>query len=119
MARELALAPATAVLALDDTAALALALARVDVIVQATPVGRQGDAHALPWGHATHALVAFEMLYRPRVTPFVQQAQSAGHEIVFGWEMLLSQGLASFALWCAEPVPRDEMRAALLHALPA
>jgi shikimate dehydrogenase len=91
------------------------ALRDVHVLVQATPLGRYGESLALGWEGAS--LVAFEMLYTPRVTPFLASARAAGCAVVEGWEMLLAQGARAFELWLGAEPPRDVMRDALLATL--
>ena len=91
------------------------ALRGVRVLVQATPLGRNGESLALGWEGAS--LVAFEMLYTPRETPFLSSAKAAGCAVVEGWEMLLAQGARAFELWLGVDPPRDVMRDALLASL--
>lgn len=91
------------------------ALRDVRVLVQATPLGRQGESLALGWEGTS--LVAFEMLYTPRETPFLASAKAAGCVVVEGWEMLLAQGARAFELWLGVEPPRDVMRDALLATL--
>ncbi len=102
---------------LSDRAALARLFPTLAVIVQATPAGREGASPELPWEAARPALVAFEMLYLPRRTPFLEAAATAGCRTIEGWEMLLCQGARSFELWTKLPAPRSVMQAALLEAL--
>lgn len=91
------------------------ALRDVRVLVQATPLGREGESLALSWDNAR--LVAFEMLYAPRVTPFLAAATAAGCTTIQGWEMLLAQGARSLELWLGVDAPRAAMRKALLASL--
>ncbi len=91
------------------------ALRNVRVLVQATPLGRQGESLALGWEDAS--LVAFEMLYTPRETPFLSSAKAAGCGVVEGWEMLLAQGARALELWLGVSAPREAMRDALLASL--
>jgi shikimate dehydrogenase len=100
-------------LSLDDQSALAALFPSLEVIIQATPVGRAGDAHPLPWPCAAPRLVAFEMVYLPERTPFAVQASEAGGSVIEGWQMLLEQGVRAFELWTGQPAPRDVMRQAL------
>ncbi len=104
-------------LGLGDTAALVTLLPQLRVLVQATPVGRQGERLPLPWDAARPGLIAFEMLYRPRQTPFLQDARAASATPIEGWEMLLHQGLRSFELWTGKAAPRPAMQQALERAL--
>lgn len=82
------------------------------VIVQATPRGRHGEAWDIPWSELLHPTVAFEMLYWPVTTPFLEGALAAGHPTVHGWEMLVAQGAETFTCWTGRPAPLAAMTAA-------
>ena len=60
--------------------------------------------------------VAFEMLYEPRQTPFLAEAESHGLRSIAGLEMLLAQGAKSFTIWTGRAAPLEVMRAALESA---
>jgi shikimate dehydrogenase len=107
------------VVALDDGAGLSALAPSLAVIVQATPLGREGPGPALPWERVTPGVVAFEMLYRPRVTGFLTAARQAGGRTVEGWQMLVAQGARSFELWTGRTAPRDVMSEAVLAKLAA
>jgi len=102
---------------LQDMDALTNAIAASRVVIQATPVGKQGEAHTLPWERLAPNSFAFEMLYTPRHTPFLDAARSAGATAIEGWQMLLAQGVASFGLWTGQPAPVEVMQQALLAEL--
>lgn len=88
---------------------------RLRVIVQATPVGRNGETFSLPWERLPDDCVAFEMLYAR--TPFLETADARGLVRVEGWEMLLWQGVEAFRRWTGAEPPVAPMRTALLEAL--
>ena len=50
-----------------------------DLIIQATPVGREGDAHELPWG-SVRASLAFDMVYNQR-NAVLKDAGKAGCQL--------------------------------------
>lgn len=115
--RPLQAVPATAALALDDTAALETALEQADLLVNATPVGMD-DPAACPL--ATELLArlpagarVLDAVYAPHETTLVRAARSAGHVAVGGLTMLLHQGAAAFELWTGHAAPLAVMRAAL------
>jgi len=84
--------------------------AEATVIVQATPVGMLGapaerdrellDAAALGAGQ-----VAVELVYHPRVTPWLTRAASAGAAPVEGIEVLIHQAAHALELWLDAEVP--------------
>lgn len=100
-------------LALSDSDALDELFGVLAVVIQATPVGRAGERHNLPWSRAPADAVAFEMVYAPSRTPFVADAEQAGCRTVLGREMLVAQGAVSFEIWTGKTAPRDVMRTAI------
>lgn len=94
-----------------DTSDELLSVCRV--LIQATPVGKAGERHALALHLLRPASIAFEMLYLPSRTPFLASAAQAGAHTVAGWEMLLAQGRRSFQIWTGEEAPEEAMRVAL------
>jgi len=110
---------------LGNDKALGSVFSRAGVIVQATPVGRNGERHCLPWQRISHgdspqqSPVAFEMLYLPRETPFLAEARAAGCTAIEGWEMLLSQGVVAQRFFTGRNPDNGAMKRALLGALGA
>jgi len=77
-----------------------LATLRVDMVINATSGGLQGEGLAIPDALLGSARVAYDMVYGPAPTPFLQQAQSAGCPLcVDGLGMLVEQAAESFRLW--------------------
>lgn len=107
-------------ISLDDRDALRTLFPDLHILVQATPVGRNQDRHVLPWENIGPQLIAFDMLYFPRITPFLDDARQAGAAAcIEGWEMLLEQGAAAFTLWTQCNAPKDVMQTAILAHLNA
>jgi shikimate dehydrogenase len=99
---------------------LAGAVARADLLVNATPVGQAPDTEGcpLPATVALHGgVTVFDLVYRPRVTPLLELAVRAGCPTVEGVEMLVEQGARSFELWTGRPSPVEAMREAARAAL--
>ena len=65
---------------------------------------------------ATNA-IAYDLIYTPRPTKFLQQALARGATAIDGLEMLVQQGAAALAIWLQQPVPVDIMRQALQNHL--
>lgn len=92
------------------------------LIVNATPIGlakcSAGKEDLLPaeklW---TKAHIAYDLVYNPLQTPFLNSAQAAGAKTISGLEMLLFQGAKSFELWTGKQMPIDLVRQTLLKAL--
>ena len=58
-----------------------------------------------------------DVVYRPRVTPFLRHAAAAGARTVDGAGMLLHQGVVAFEAWTGHQAPLEVMRRALQDAL--
>ncbi len=64
-----------------------------DLIVQATSLGMDGKTDPIPNYSWSSRTVLFESIYAPEVTPIVQSAIEHGATVIYGKEMLLSQGV--------------------------
>lgn len=58
--------------------------------------------------------IAYDLIYTPSPTRFLQQAIAQGCHAIDGLEMLVQQGAAGLKIWTgAEAVPVDTMRSVL------
>jgi len=100
-----------------------LAGREADLVIQATSAGMHGaDAGdavlaRVPWELLGPATVAFDVVYRPRRTPFVEAARSHGLVAVDGLGMLVEQAALALKMWLGVEAPRDVMRLAAERAL--
>ncbi|MEM9806881.1 MAG: shikimate dehydrogenase [Cyanobacteria bacterium P01_D01_bin.56] len=97
-------------------------LPKVGLVVNSTPMGMAPDINASPLTEAqVHCLsagaIAYDLIYTPRPTKFLQQAAEAGLTTFDGLEMLVQQGAAALKIWVQQPVPVDTMRQSLLSQL--
>lgn len=81
------------------------------VVVNATPVGMQGES--LDERVIGDASGVFDMAYGPAETPAVSAARRIGIPVADGQMMLLHQAAAAFELWTGHPAPLAAMRAPL------
>ena len=83
-----------------------------DVLINATPVGSVSALGETPVPAALHraGTVAFDMVYDPLETRFLQEAQAAGSTIVDGLDMLLAQAIGQFETWTGMEAPVDVFR---------
>jgi shikimate dehydrogenase len=86
-----------------------------DLIVNATPVGR--DDEILPLPHIHQGMVVVDLLYHPAVTPLTTAARLGGAATFGGIGLLLHQAALSFELWTGRQPPLDVMSAAASAAL--
>lgn len=93
------------------------AQAEVDLVLNATSLGlKAGDALPIDLGlfALSRARYAYDMIYRPAETPFLQAAKAAGCRTANGVGMLLYQGAKALEIWTGKTAPVEPMRAALL-----
>ncbi len=101
---------------------LLVQLPKAGLVVNATPVGMHPDIEASPLsdeeiGLLPKGAIAYDLIYTPRPTQFLQQAAAAGLVTIDGLEMLVQQGAAALEIWLGQPAPVEIMRQALLDHL--
>jgi len=96
---------------------LSLLVRKAELIVNATPVGSDGQSVLFPVDWITPGQFVFDLIYQPPVTPLVRGAREQGARAINGLTMLLFQGLAAFEIWTGQPPPEAAMRAALERAV--
>jgi len=97
-------------------------LPHANLLVNTTPVGMAPHAVRSPLSPADVELlspgaIAYDLIYTPRPTLFLQQAEAQGAVTIDGLEMLVQQGAIALQQWLQHPVPVDVMRQALAHTL--
>jgi shikimate dehydrogenase len=99
--------------------------ADADCVIQATSAGMTGAdpgedvSSIVPWQKLPPHGVAYDVVYNPRVTPFLGRARACGLLAVDGLGMLVRQGALAIELWTGQKAPLDRMRAAAERALSA
>ncbi|MCB0076021.1 MAG: shikimate dehydrogenase [Anaerolineales bacterium] len=106
-------------LSLHDEALLQVALNEANVLINATSVGMEPhiDHSPLPESISLHeGLAVYDLVYSPRRTRLLEQAEGAGARPIDGLGMLIHQGAVAFELWTGQRAPLDEMRRAAAKA---
>jgi 3-dehydroquinate dehydratase / shikimate dehydrogenase len=89
-----------------------------DAIVNATPVGMDGNRDPLPIGEEEFKARYFlEMVYSPAETKLVKIARAKGMHVILGAEMFVQQGARQFEIWSGKPAPVTEMQRVVEYAL--
>ncbi len=94
-----------------------------DCVIQATSAGMLGGddgssvAGIVPWDKLPAHAVTLDVVYNPRVTPFVRTARAAGLVALGGLGMLVRQAALTFILWTGREAPIDVMTRAADEAL--
>ena len=101
---------------------LPLLIPQAQVIINTTPIGMYPNVTQSPLSDEEMALlradaIAYDLIYTPRPTKFLQQAKARGATAIDGLEMLVQQGAAALAIWLQQPVPVDIMRQSLQNHL--
>ncbi len=98
-----------------DEAALRFQIANSDLVVNATPLGRnRNDPLPVPARLLEPHLMIYDIVYSTGPTAFVSGAIEAGARGASGLSMLLHQGALAFEIWFDRPAPIEAMRRALL-----
>ncbi|WP_242067552.1 shikimate dehydrogenase [Leptolyngbya sp. FACHB-711] len=97
-------------------------LSQANLLVNTTPIGMAPDADRSPIDPALleklpAGAIAYDLIYTPRPTKFLQQAAAQGCVAIDGLEMLVQQGAVALQLWLKQSVPVEVMRSALLDFL--
>lgn len=93
-------------------------VSQTQLLVNATPLGMSPRTEESPLEGAIAdqiqpGAIAYDLIYTPRPTKFLQQAQQRGAIAIDGLEMLVQQGAAAFAIWLGKPAPVTVMRQAV------
>nr|MBP7215955.1 shikimate dehydrogenase [Candidatus Omnitrophota bacterium] len=96
-----------------------LALAKKDLLVNASPVGMHEQDPCLVSPDALHqGLFVYDLIYNPTETKLLTLAQARGLSCANGLGMLLHQGAEAFSIWMKpKKAPVEVMRKALEEAL--
>ena len=89
-----------------------------DLVINASPLGMRGKPPLhFDWSHAPPGSIAYDIVTDPLDTPFLRDAQAAGHETIDGYAMLIGQAAAAFFHFFGAEPPREkdaELRERLL-----
>jgi shikimate dehydrogenase len=105
--------------------ALADQLSGADLLIQATSAGMRGGppgevvADLVPWERVPASALAYDVVYTPAVTPFLDAARRRGLGARGGLGMLVGQAAAAIRVWLDVEPPLREMEAAARRALRA
>lgn len=94
-------------------------IGNVDVLINATSVGMHPNEEQTPVekGLLKPELTVMDIVYNPIETRLLKDAKSIGAKVIYGTEMLVFQGAASFEIWFKRPAPVKVMREAIFEKL--
>ena len=102
---------------LDD---LEKELSDCDILIDTTPLGMHPhvDDEAIATADILHEdMLVNDIVYTPMETSLIKEAVKANAKVVYGYKMLLYQGIRSFEIWLDTKAPVDVMEKALLDVL--
>lgn len=81
---------------------------KVDLVVQTTSLGLYPDFDVSPIGdfEFTGNEIAYDIIYKPKMTKFLRDAEAKGCELHYGEEMLMEQGKLQFEAFTGYHYPR-------------
>lgn len=100
---------------LTELAQVALRLP-APLIINSTPLGMTPNETSSPWPNdlpLPHGATVYDLVYNPRRTRLMQQAEAAGCRAINGLGMLVQQGAKAFTLWTGQEPDTAVMAAAI------
>ncbi len=85
-----------------------------DLIINCTPLGMSPNAFEYPpvdWSIVNSSAIAYDLIYNPLETCFLQQAKQNGLATINGLAMLIEQALLSFSIWTGTDTSSDRLYA--------
>lgn len=90
-----------------------------DGIINCTPLGMVGvGGSPLPLEAMSGATWAFDAVYTPVETQFLQDAALAGLVVISGYELFIGQGVDAWDIFTGIPLDRAALRAAIQEEIP-
>ncbi|PYP83265.1 MAG: shikimate dehydrogenase [Blastocatellia bacterium AA13] len=91
-----------------------------EIVINSTPIGMRGHSEGespAPLGSMHGCEIAYDLVYNPLSTKFLEDAASQGCYTISGLDMLIGQAVLQFELWTGRNAPIEVMRAAALASL--
>lgn len=84
------------------------------LIINTTSLGLEGEPSPLKANYIAKDSIVFDIVYRPVKTDLLKNAKEANATLIFGYEMLLTQGGKAFEIWTGLKPPYEVMKKSLL-----
>lgn len=94
----------------DDIQKIAL---RSNLIVNTTPLGMKNEESLIKSSSISKESIVYDIVYKPIETKLLENAKTVGAQVVYGYEMLLEQAIASFKIWLRMDPPVESMKKVL------
>ena len=89
---------------------------KCDIIINSTSVGmgKMEGQSPIPLDIINKDHIVFDIVYKPKETELIKRALEVGAKVIYGYEMLLYQGIAQFELYTKCKAPEKIMLEILL-----
>lgn len=103
-------------MAVEPTGSIEAAARDADGLINSTPLGMVGyGGTAIPSASIGGQRWAFDAVYTPVETPFLNDARAAGLQIMSGYELFFFQGVNAFRIFTGHDVDQAALRRSLLE----
>jgi shikimate dehydrogenase len=86
---------------------------RSNLIINTTPLGMKNEESLIKSSSISKESIVYDIVYKPIETKLLENAKTAGAQVVHGYEMLLEQAIASFKIWFKIDPPVESMKKVL------
>jgi shikimate dehydrogenase len=84
-----------------------------NLIINTTPHGMKDEQSLIKSSSIRKDAIVYDIVYKPINTNLLESARTAGAKVVYGYEMLLEQAIASFKIWFQRDPPIEPMKKVL------
>lgn len=84
-----------------------------NLIINTTPLGMKDEQSLIKSSSIRKDAIVYDIVYKPINTNLLENARTAGAKVVYGYEMLLEQAVASFKIWFQRDPPTEPMKKVL------
>ncbi|MDP9304847.1 MAG: shikimate dehydrogenase [Thermoproteota archaeon] len=84
-----------------------------NLIINTTPLGMKDEQSLIKSSSIRKDAIVYDFVYKPINTNLLESARTAGAKVVYGYEMLLEQAIASFKIWFQRDPPIEPMKKVL------
>lgn len=89
----------------------------MDIVINATSAGMNENKSPINKAFLNKNQLVFDVVYSPKKTRLIKDAKENGARVIYGYEMLLYQGMAQFELFTGMKAPVEVMRKTLEDSL--
>lgn len=89
----------------------------MNIVINDTSIGMNEDKNLIDKKLLNKNQIVFDVVYTPKETRLIKDAKSKGAKVIYGYEMLLYQGIAQFELYTGLKAPVEVMRKTLEDSL--